>query len=84
MFLVFAGMEYYPSGGWEDFIGTADSLEAARVVAETQSDGGDDWYHIVSDMKIVENGKIDDVTTYDPYEEKRKAIPTDEHGFELK
>ena len=76
-FLVFAGMEYYPSGGWEDFVGTGNSAEEARKVAETNSDGSDDWYHIVDagSGKIVEKGSIKDVTTYDPYEEKRQAIP---------
>jgi hypothetical protein len=83
MFLVFTGMEFYPSGGWEDFAGEANSLEEARVIAETKSDGSDDWYHIVDTTsgKIVDHGDIEDTTTYDPYEEKRKLVPTDEHGF---
>lgn len=82
-FLVFTGMEFYPSGGWEDYAGSAASLEEARVLAETQSDGSDDWYHIVDagSGKIVDRGSIKDVTTYDPYEEKRKLVPTDESGF---
>lgn len=76
-FLVFTGMEYYPSGGWEDYAGTGNTLEEARAVAETKSDGSDDWYHIVDAVvgQVVESGYIQDETTYDPYEEKRKAVP---------
>ena len=32
-FLVFAGDYYYPSGGWEDFVGSFDTLEAAKADA---------------------------------------------------
>jgi hypothetical protein len=76
MLLVFTGEEYYPGGGWSDFQGTADSIDAARAKVESVM-GNDDWYHIVdaSSLKIVEEGSINDVTTYDPYEEKRQAVP---------
>ena len=30
-FLIFAGHEYYPSGGWKDFDGSFSSLEVARA-----------------------------------------------------
>jgi hypothetical protein len=30
MFILFAGQDYYPGGGWEDFIGMYESLEEAR------------------------------------------------------
>lgn len=77
MLLVFMGETYYPSGGWEDFIGAAPTIETARVMVETKADSNDDWYHIVDDgsRKIVEQGTIKDVTTYSPYEEKRQAVP---------
>jgi len=78
MFYVFTGMQYYPSGGWGDFIGTADTLDAARAHAETAADGSDDWYQIVdaSSLKVVEEGGLEDSTTYDPYEEKHRAVPS--------
>jgi len=77
MFFVFTGMEYYPHGGWEDFRGSASTIEEARSLAETKSGGSDDWYHIVdaSSLKVVDTGYIEDATTYDPYEEKRKLDP---------
>ena len=77
MFLVFAGEEYYPGGGWNDFQGTAESVDAARSVVEANTDSNDSWYHIVdgSSLKIVEEGEVKDISTYDPYEEKRQAVP---------
>ena len=30
MFALFAGDRYYPGGGWNDFVGTFDSIEAAH------------------------------------------------------
>lgn len=42
MFALFAGEAYYPFGGWEDFHGVYDSLEAAREAAR-----GYDWAHVV-------------------------------------
>ena len=84
MFLVFTGEEYYPGGGWNDYIGAQPSLETARTLVEAAT-GNDDWYQIVdsSTLQIVERGTIADTTTYDPYEEKRKAVPTDEREFPL-
>ena len=29
-FALFAGQNYYPGGGWEDFVGMYESLEEAR------------------------------------------------------
>ena len=49
MYLVFAGDWYYPDGGWEDFVGSADTLEKARALLTKC-----DWYHIVYDGEIVE------------------------------
>lgn len=83
MFLVFTGEEYYPGGGWSDFQGTAETVDAARAIVEAVM-GNDDWYQIVDggSLKIVEEGEIKDVTSYDPYEEKRQAIPnTDGNAY---
>jgi hypothetical protein len=54
MFLVFTGEEYYPGGGWSDFQGTAETVEAARTKVEAVM-GNDDWYQIVDggSLKIV-------------------------------
>jgi hypothetical protein len=45
-FLVFAGDDYYPSGGWHDLVGDFDSLEEARNVA-TKSEKRGHWSHII-------------------------------------
>lgn len=44
MYLVFAGNTYYPMGGWSDFIGTAKTVDAARLLALHEQH---DWYEIV-------------------------------------
>jgi hypothetical protein len=48
-FLVFAGDDYYPSGGWGDFRGSYDTLEEA--LASCVCDPGDwtahDWMHVI-------------------------------------
>jgi hypothetical protein len=84
-FLTFTGEEYYPGGGWDDYKGVRSTIEAARMVAE-EAEGSNDWYQIVdtASLKLVEQGIIEDTTTYDPYEEKRKAIPTDSNGIPIK
>lgn len=51
-FLLFWGYDYYPSGGWYDFKGSFDSLDAAKeVLLQRQPDGfrecDGDWAHIV-------------------------------------
>jgi hypothetical protein len=76
MFFVFTGEEYYPGGGWTDFQGTAATIEEAHTVAESVL-GTDEWYQIVDadSLKMIEEGQIADVTTYDPYEEKRQTNP---------
>lgn len=57
MFLVFAGNYYYPYGGWRDFTGSFETLEAAKNY--TQSIGAD-WVQIVcsESMKIVSEGEL--------------------------
>jgi hypothetical protein len=51
-YLVFSGQTYYPSGGWEDFIGSFDTpeeAEAARRIAHDPKPGypWDHWSEIV-------------------------------------
>lgn len=52
-YYLFAGENYYPSGGMYDFIGVFPSLGAAEEKAESFK--YNDWYHIVSaeTMKVI-------------------------------
>ena len=51
-FLVFAGDDYYPAGGWYDQRGFFDSIEEARKNVPKN----EDWYQIVdlNTLEIVE------------------------------
>lgn len=43
-YAVFAGYNYYPSGGWNDFVGFCETLDQAyKLVLHTKGD----WYEIV-------------------------------------
>jgi hypothetical protein len=58
-YALFAGDNYYPCGGWEDFQGFFDSLEEAQSVISFEKPVGDkccvyDWAHIVD----LEQGKV--------------------------
>jgi len=59
MYLVFAYPNYYPSGGWNDYVGCAQSLEAARALAAEQS--YDEVYQIVMGQHKIESGRISDL-----------------------
>jgi hypothetical protein len=41
-FLLFAGDNYYPEGGWDDFINSFDTLEEVELNL-----GVCDWFHVV-------------------------------------
>lgn len=41
-FLVFAGDDYYPTGGWDDFVGDCDTLAEATALVEKRHR---DWAH---------------------------------------
>jgi len=45
-YLLFAGSNYYPAGGWDDFWAASDDIEELKRQAEN---GGwlPDWAHIV-------------------------------------
>jgi len=56
MFALFAGHNYYPSGGWDDHIATFATLEEARAaVADARShiyaNQTYDWFQIVDLVK---------------------------------
>ena len=48
-YLSFAGANYYPEGGWDDFVGSFDTPQeaAAAGVAEVDELGMTGWYHVV-------------------------------------
>ena len=46
--LVFAGDNYYPRGGWHDYVASYDSISDAYIVAETLVKFGRfNWAHVV-------------------------------------
>lgn len=56
-FLIFSGLNYYPSGGWGDFRSSHDTLkEAQKVMKEKNSAYYQDWGQIVD----VQTGEIVD------------------------
>ena len=57
-YLVFAGSDYYPCGGWEDFRSSHDTIKEAKesVVA---AGGKEDWWHILdieSSVTVMDGG----------------------------
>ena len=57
-FFVFFGHVYYPSGGWDDFAGDADTLDEAMALARQKAVDSDSvriWWHIFdsTEKKIV-------------------------------
>jgi hypothetical protein len=56
-YMLFAGDDYYPAGGWDDFIGSFDSVEDA--MASFPRDRYD-WWHIV-DATIGQEVSIDEL-----------------------
>ena len=46
-FLVFAGLDYYPEGGWSDFIGAYDTLDEAKANCPEIDPFTIDWNQIV-------------------------------------
>jgi len=51
-YLAFAGETYYPGGGWEDYIGTYDTIEEARAVLKEKYNHG--WWQIVDTTTMQE------------------------------
>lgn len=55
-FLLFCGADYYPSGGWGDFVGDFETMEEAL---ERKNVINEEWFQIV-DIETAE------VVTYRP------------------
>ena len=62
MYLVFGGDEYYPAGGFYDYIGSGVTIDDALAAVNDESDRlhaeigyGLEWWHVVdvATMKIV-------------------------------
>lgn len=66
--LLFVGSAYYPNGGWEDFVGSFDSIEAAkkRIMNHHQEESFE-WAHIVSDGKIKVYAQKDNDYNFDEF-----------------
>jgi hypothetical protein len=45
-YFIFAGLSYYPAGGWKDFKGQVNSLDEAKdkIIEELRDQ---DWYQVV-------------------------------------
>ncbi len=54
-YLVFMGDDYYPSGGWDDFVCYFNTIEEAREYLESQ-DCDYKWAHVVHENKIILRG----------------------------
>jgi hypothetical protein len=57
-FLLFAGYNYYPTGGWYDFQGSYATLEEAREAAASWPRAKDNWWHIIDNQtgeNVAEN-----------------------------
>ena len=46
-FLVFAGDNYYPNGGWHDFSESFDDMNTAVEFARNVRTGNYDWSHVL-------------------------------------
>lgn len=53
-YLLFAGLSYYPRGGWGDYIGSADSIDEALALIPK----GAEWYHIVHNEQQIVEGTV--------------------------
>jgi len=56
MYLVFAGSTYYPSGGWNDYIGsTTTVIEAYDMILKSENK---DWRQIIDakELSVVARG----------------------------
>lgn len=51
-YLLFAGDDYYPGGGWDDFMGSFDTIEECQAFG-TDTKRGFDWYQIVDTTTML-------------------------------
>lgn len=48
MFILFAGDQHYPCGGWNDYRGMFSTLDEAIVAGKQRLANGCDWAHVVN------------------------------------
>lgn len=60
-YLLFAGPNYYPSGGLDDLVKSFDSIEEAKAFAEADHEETYEWAQIVEtkSLKLVLCGDIE-------------------------
>lgn len=60
-YLLFAGLKYYPYGGWEDYKGEFDSIDEAEKYVQKHFEDCN-WFHIVDieTKTVVKDGWLDD------------------------
>lgn len=46
-FVLFAGDNYYPGGGWQDFVDSYDTVEEAVAAGKPDEDDWGKWYHVI-------------------------------------
>jgi hypothetical protein len=52
-YLLFAGQDYYPQGGWDDFVIDSDSVQSLKVKAvEYMTEYT--WWHIVDTATMLQ------------------------------
>lgn len=51
-YLLFAGDTYYPAGGWDDFIDSFDSFEAAREDPKLVERSKYGWWQIIDTVTM--------------------------------
>lgn len=56
---LFFGDNFYPNGGYEDFIGIFQTLKSAKEYSEKQDQYSGKWAHIVVENKILVKGTWD-------------------------
>lgn len=53
-FILFRCDYYYPSGGWNDFVGSFDTLEEANNIALKNFKSNNEWFHIIDLNTLTE------------------------------
>ena len=59
--LLFWGMDYEERGGWDDFLGSFDTVEEAKnFLNDTKKNPSSEWAHIVESGKMIFYGQDKD------------------------
>lgn len=54
-YLVFAGDDYYPAGGWDDFKADVDTYKEAVEIARRAIEQGHSWTQIIHEKKAADS-----------------------------